>query len=113
MLSSHLLNKLITLERAIITLDSSAGSKREKWESVPGSENIPASIQPISTLLKQEYASRQIIITHHIFTKVDLGPKRGDRIRLQDSPIYYIVTGFKNVASRNQVFMIEGKEMTP
>lgn len=111
MLSSHLLNKKITLERAIVTIDSSAGSKREQWEPVHGSENIPASIQPISTLLRQEYASRQIIITHQIFTKVDMKPKRGDRLKLQDSSVYYVITGFKNVANRDKVYMIEGKEM--
>lgn len=111
MLSPFLLNKKVTLERSVITLDSSAGSKREDWRSITGSENIPASIQPVSTLLKQEYASRQIIITHQIYTSVDLKPKRGDRIRLVNSTTYYVVTGFINVASRNKLFMIEGKEM--
>ena len=75
MLSPFLLNKKVTLERSVITLDASAGSKRENWKAVTGSENISASIQPVSTLLKQEYASRQIIITHQIYTSVDLKPK--------------------------------------
>lgn len=110
MLSPFLLNKFITLERSVITLDSSAGSKRENWKPIKGSENIPASIQPVSTLLRQEYASRQIIITHQIYTRVNLNPKRGDRVRLDNSNTYYVVTGFMNVASRNKLFMIEGKE---
>lgn len=111
MISPFLLNKKITLERSVITLDSSAGSKREDWKPIKGSENILASIQPVSTLLRHEYASRQIIITHQIYTSVDLKPKRGDRIRLENSTTYYVVTGFINVASRNKLFMIEGKEM--
>ncbi len=110
MLSPFLLNKKVTLERSVITLDASAGSKRENWKAVTGSENISASIQPVSTLLKQEYASRQIIITHQIYTSVDLKPKRGDRVRLENTNTYYVVTGFMNIASRNKLFMIEGKE---
>lgn len=110
MLSPFLLNKKVTLERSVITLDSSAGSKRENWKPITGSENIPASIQPVSTLLRQEYASRQIIITHQIYTSVDLKPKRGDRLRLENTTTYYVITGFMNIASRGKLFMIEGKE---
>lgn len=112
MISPSLTNAFISLERATITIDELAGSKREVWNSVEGSENIPASIQPVSSIVRHEYASRQIIITHRIYTRKNLNPKRGDRLRPSKSEIYYVVSGFFNVAGRNEVFVIEAREIT-
>jgi hypothetical protein len=111
MISPQLLNKRVTLERPVITIDASSGSKRETWETVPGSDNIPASVQPVSSKVQQQYASRQIVITHQIFTGIDMHPKRGDRVRLVGLGTYYLVTGFFNQAGKNKVFMIEGREV--
>jgi len=111
MLANHLLNTTVTLERPAVTIDESSGAKRETWNPVTGSTNIPASVQPVNSQVRYALASRQITITHRIFTNRDLGPKRGDRI-LTASGTYYLVTGFFNQAGRNQVYMIEGREVT-
>lgn len=113
MFSTHLLNQLITLERPLITIDASAGSKREVWEPVPDAINIYASIQPVSSKVRQEFASRQIVITHRIYLRTDLKSKRGDRIKIVGSETYYLITGFFNQAGKNSVYMIEGKEVVP
>jgi hypothetical protein len=112
MISPTLTNAFVSLERPVITIDELAGSKREVWTIVDNCENVPASIQPVSALVRHEYAARQIIITHRIYTRKNLNPKRGDRIRPSKSESYYVVSGFFNVAGRNEVFVIEAREVT-
>lgn len=112
MISPTLTNAFISLERPTITIDELAGSKREIWNIMEGCENIPASIQPVSSMVRHEYAARQIVITHRIYTRKNLSPKRGDRLRPSKSEVYYIVSGFFNVAGRNEVFVIEAREVT-
>lgn len=112
MISDSLITDTITLERPVITVDASSGSKREVWNPVTGSENIPASIQPVSSAVRMELASRQIILTHRIYTRTDLKPKRGDRVRPNRGGVVYLVTGFFNQAGRDQVYMIEAREVT-
>lgn len=111
MISTSLITDTVTLERPFIILDELAGSKRETWNPVPGSQNIPASIQPVSSQVRQEFASRQIIITHRIYTRVDLKPQRGDRIRPNKGSVVYLITGFFNQAGRDQVYLIEAREV--
>ena len=55
MISSSLITDTVTLERPYITLDEVAGSKREVWNPVVGSQNIPASIQPVSAQVRQDF----------------------------------------------------------
>lgn len=112
MMSSSLITDTVTLERPYIILDQLAGSKRETWNSVYGSQNIPASIQPVSAQVRQDFASRQIIITHRIYTRTDLKPQRGDRIRPNKGTAVYMVTGYYNQGGRDQVYMIEAREVS-
>jgi hypothetical protein len=112
MISSSLITDTVTLERPYITLDEVAGSKREVWNPVVGSQNIPASIQPVSAQVRQDFASRQIIITHRIYTRSDLKAQRGDRVRPNKGTAVYMVTAYYDQGGRGQVFMIEGREVS-
>jgi hypothetical protein len=112
MISPSLITDTVTLERPYIILDQVAGSKRETWNPVSGSQNIPASIQPVSAQVRQDFASRQIIITHRIYTRTDLKPQRGDRIRPNKGTVVYMVTGYYNQAGRDEVYMIEAREVS-
>jgi len=112
MISPTLTNSYISLERPVITLDEDAGSKREVWTVVEGAKDIPASIQPVSAIVRHEYAARQIIVTHRIYTRTNLNPKRGDRIKPHKSGSYFVVSAFYNLAGKNEVFVIEAREMT-
>lgn len=110
MFSTYLLNTTVTLERPLVTIDEVSGSKRETWNPVTGSANIPASVQPVNSQVRQALASRQITITHRIYTYKNLQPKRGDRL-VSSSGVYYLITGFFNQAGRDKLYMIEGKEV--
>lgn len=112
MISPILLNTIITLQRPFVTIDSSSGAKREAWNPVVGSIDIPASIQSVSSQVRHSLASRQIVITHRIYTSQNLNPKRGDRLTSGVDGIYYLVTGYYNQAGRNNIFMIEGREVS-
>jgi hypothetical protein len=111
MLNNYLLNTKVTLERPNVTLDESSGAKRETWNPVSGSTLIPASVQPVNSQVRHALASRQITITHRIYTYQNLNPKRGDRI-LTTEGTYFLITGFFNQAGRNSVYMIEAREVT-
>lgn len=110
MISAQALNSTVTLERPQVTLDESSGAKRETWNPVTGSINVPASVQPVNSQVRHALASRQISISHRIYTNTDLKPKRGDRV-VTSSGTYFLITGFFNQAGRNKVYLIEAREV--
>lgn len=110
MISPNILNKLVTLERPFIVVDESSGARAQSWEPVLESIDVPCSIQPITSKVQMALASRQIIVTHFIYTLKDLKPSRGDR--LVSGGVHYLITGFYNLAGRNRIYLIEGREVT-
>lgn len=105
---ASLLNSSVTLERPTNTQDSSGGITKS-WLSIT---TTPASVQPLSTKERMLFAQRQIMVTHRIYTAINLQPQKGDRVTVPSTGQTFVIIGFMNQAGRNSVWSIDAKEQT-
>ena len=93
-IANHWLDKTIHLERPDIRRDDSEGPQRE-WHAQ--SADTKAAIWPASQETRDDYARRDIVVTHSIVTAMDLAARPGDRIvRTDDTARYYVVVGIQD-----------------
>jgi hypothetical protein len=97
---STLLDQRLSIQRQQLTADASGGSVRSFTTLLA---NIPCAVSPARSAVKADYARRDIVVDHHIFTTTDLdtalsgGIRLGDR--LTDGTIYYLVKGVMKSAN--------------
>jgi len=107
-----LLNSSISLERPVNSQDSSGGILKG-FESVNGFQDVAASIQPLRTEEKNSiFAQRQILVTHRIYTAIDMKSQKGDRCRVPETNQIFILIGMRDQAGRHQVYSMDAREQT-
>jgi head-tail adaptor len=98
---SSLLDQKLTLQRQSLTRDASGGLVRSFTQL---SADIPATVAPASAKVVTDYARRDMIVDHHIYTTTDLdaavagGVRLGDR--LTDGVSFYLVKAVKRTANK-------------
>lgn len=96
-----LLDRRLTLQRATAAPDASGGSTRTFANLI----GLPCSVQAVSSKVAADYARRDLVVDHHVFTNVDLdsaisgGVRLGDR--LTDGIAVYLVQGVLKSANAN------------
>ena len=89
---SSLLDQKLALQRQSITRDASGGLVRSFTQLLA---NLPCTVSPASARVVTDYARRDMIVDHHIFTTTDLdaviagGVRLGDRFT--DGVVFYLV----------------------
>lgn len=107
---SSMLNKTITVQRPVITKDTSGGSIRT-YAALSGVTNVPAAIQPLNDMERQKYAARQIYQSHIIFVDQDYDLKKQDLV-VDSTGIKYVVESFQDEGGRGRVWTIHVLEQT-
>src|SRR5262245_59522643 len=108
---SSLLNTSISCQRPLQGKDTSGGSTRN-FQPVPGlPSSIPATIQPLSDMERQKWASREVFLTHVIYLDQNLALKKQDRVTDSTGTIY-VVHSFQDEGGRGEVFSIHVHEQT-
>ena len=93
-IASHWMDKIVHLERPDIRRDNSEGPQRE-WHAQ--SAQVRAAIWPATQETRDDYARRDIVVTHSIVTAIDLVARPGDRIvKTDDTARYYVVVGIQD-----------------
>jgi hypothetical protein len=96
-----LLDQTLTIERQTVTLDNSGGSTRS-FSTVLS--NVPCAVAPARATVVADYARRDMVVDHHVYTTSGLdtlvpgGVKLGDR--LTDGSVYYLVKAVKKSANK-------------
>ncbi len=89
---STLLDRRLTLQRQQLTSDASGGTTRTFVDVLT---LLPCAIAPASAGVVADYARRDMIVNHHVYTTADLdgliagGVRLGDRIA--DGGVIYLV----------------------
>ena len=97
---STLLDRKLSLQRPAISRDASGGAVRAYSSLLT---NLPCAIAPATAKIAADYARRDMIVDHHIYTTSDLdalipgGVKLGDR--LADGAVFYLVKALKKSAN--------------
>lgn len=114
---SSLLDRKLILQRATISRDSSGGIVRTYAAIL---SNIPASITPAAAQISADYARRDMIVNHHLYTTLDLdsavtnGVRLGDRFA--DGTVYYLVKAVKKSSnaqiSTDVMYQIDCEKIT-
>jgi hypothetical protein len=97
---STLLDKKLSLQRPALTRDASGGALRA-YSSLLA--NIPCAIAPATAKIAADYARRDMIVDHHVYTTTDLdtlipgGVKLGDRFA--EGAVFYLVKAVKKSAN--------------
>ena len=98
---SSLLDQKLTLQRQTVTRDASGGLVRSFTQLLA---NVPATVCPASAKVAADYARRDMIIDHRIYTTTDLnavisgGVRLGDR--LTDGAVFYLVKAVKRTENK-------------
>ena len=96
-----LLDQTLSIERQTVSADASGGSTRS-FSAVLS--NVPCAVAPASAKVVADYARRDMIVDHHVYTTSDLdtlvpgGVKLGDR--LTDGAVYFLVKAVKKSANK-------------
>jgi hypothetical protein len=73
---------------------------------------LPAAVQPLSARAVALWASRQLTVTHAVYTESDPGFQRGDLLAVSDGR-YLSVEGLLDAAGAGRVFQWGCKEAKP
>lgn len=98
---STLLDQILTLQRQAITRDASGGAVRAFADLL---KTVPCAVSPASAKVVSDYARRDMIVDHHVYTTADLdtlipsGVRLGDRFT--DGTIFYLVKAVKKSANK-------------
>ena len=92
---AQMLSTTISLERAIITKDSSGGQV-QTYAAVSGQTDVPADIQPAGSSIRLQYAQRNLVVTHTVYVATDIGAIETDRI--VSGTRYFVVMGYRKAA---------------
>ena len=97
---SALLDQRLAIQRQQVTADASGGALRTFTTLLT---NVPCAVSPAKSAVTAEYARRDIVVDHHLFTTTDLdsdlpgGIHLGDRFT--DGAIYYLIKGILKSAN--------------
>ena len=97
---SALLDQRLAIQRQQVTPDASGGAARTFTTLL---SNVPFSVAPTSAAISADYARRDMIVDHHLYTTADLdsivtdGVRLGDR--LTDGVVFYLVKAVKKSAN--------------
>jgi len=97
---NSLLDQSFTLQRPSLAADASGGSTRTFATLLA---NIPSAISPARAAIVADYARRDMIVDHHVYTTADLdkliagGVRLGDRFT--DGSVLYLVKAVKRAAN--------------
>jgi hypothetical protein len=98
---SSLLDQKLTLQRQSITRDASGGLLRSFTQLLA---DVPCTVCPASAKLVTDYARRDMIVDHRIYTTSDLdaviagGVRLGDRFT--DGVVFYLVKAVKRTENK-------------
>ncbi len=98
----QLLNTRIDIVRPTNTSGNNMGISQTLTDAY---EDIPASVQPATSSIRQYYAQRQLTVTQTIFVAGTLELQRGDRIT-EGSTTYNFV-GVRDLSGRRRVTAID------
>src|SRR5262245_25061995 len=66
-----------TLQRSLSTKDASGGAvKAGTWPVIATAD---CDVQPVSSDIREQYLTRQLVVTHAIYVVADVGARAGDR----------------------------------
>ncbi|HEX4794946.1 MAG TPA: hypothetical protein VH370_14190 [Humisphaera sp.] len=97
---NSLLDQSLSLQRPAFTTDASGGSSRSFSTLLA---NIPCAVSPARAAIVADYARRDMIVDHHVYTTADLdklisgGVRLGDR--LTDGSVFYLIKAVKRAAN--------------
>jgi head-tail adaptor len=106
---ASLLNKVVTVQRPIVTKDASGGATRN-FADVDGQAEVPCSIQPVSDQERIRFASRQLQVTHSVYFARDLDLERADVLYEPATERTFVVTSWQNQAGRDRVWRATVRE---
>jgi hypothetical protein len=98
---SALLDQTLALQRPTIARDASGGAIRS-YNMVAG--NLSCAVSPASARIVSDYARRDMLVDHHVYTTADLealipgGVRLGDRFT--DGKNIYLVKAVKRTANK-------------
>jgi len=97
---ASLLDQTLALQRATVSRDSSGATSRTFATLLA---NVPASITPAHASVVTDYARRDMIVDHRIYTTADLDTQIAGGVRLGDrfasGSTYYLVKAVKRTAN--------------
>lgn len=109
MISPLFFTKTVTLERPVVTKDTSGAPKRT-FAAVAGTVPVLAAVQPLSAHAIGLFAARSLDVDHAVYTETDPGFQRGDRLAVSDGR-YLSVEGLLDQAGAARVFKWACKEL--
>ena len=95
-----LLDRKLILQRPTVSSDGSGGAVRT---FAPLLVDVPCAIAPASATVIADYARRDMVVNHHVYTATDLdhlvpgGVRLGDRFA--DGAAFYVVKAVKRNAN--------------
>jgi hypothetical protein len=98
---SSLLDRKLSIQRPTITRDASGGAARTFATILA---NVPCAIAPATAKIASDYARRDMVVDHHVYTTTNLdtampaGLQLGDRFA--DGAAYYLVKAIKRTANQ-------------
>ena len=91
-----------------------SGGVVKTWQTLHPFVSIPVTIQPLSAREQYLFAQRQVIVTHRVYTAVDVRDlRRDDRLEDQTTGRTYVMVNAFDEAGSGRVFSTEVHEQAP
>lgn len=98
-------SQTVNIERAT-TAEDDLGGRTEHW--IVFKSDLAAWVQPASTRTIEQYAARDIEITHRAYFSSDPSVELGDRIVFDSR--YFLVMGIRNFGEVGKLWRIDCRE---
>ena len=96
----------VDIERAIASEDE-YGSRTRVWGSA--SEGVSCWVQPAASSVREDYAARNLTVTHTIYFATDPGAVMGDRVKFGTR--YMKIQGARNTAETSELWVLDCEEV--